>query len=144
MLELTECLSLCLNLPTCKSINYETGLCVAFNTSALDHPGMRHTLYTSHQPEYCRLPVSVTVPSVHAVRRENLPAQPLHLSLSPGLGLADGQVVLCAGLSIVFVVSRFLMLSWRGLRRRERLLEMWLSAELSAGMSKHLLAGEAG
>ena len=42
MLELTDCLSLCLNLPTCKSINYETGLCVAFNTSALEHPGISY------------------------------------------------------------------------------------------------------
>ena len=44
MLELADCLSICLNLSTCKSINYETGLCVAFNTSALEHPGISYKI----------------------------------------------------------------------------------------------------
>jgi len=38
ILELSDCLFMCLNLVSCKAINYETGLCVAFNSSAIEHP----------------------------------------------------------------------------------------------------------
>ncbi|XP_076307552.1 uncharacterized protein LOC143223443 isoform X2 [Tachypleus tridentatus] len=48
-LMLTECLRLCQNNATCQSINFETGLCVLFSSSATQRPG---ALKTSHFPVF--------------------------------------------------------------------------------------------
>ena len=39
-LMLTDCIELCRRNATCKSANFETGLCVLFGSSAQDFPGM--------------------------------------------------------------------------------------------------------
>ena len=39
-LMLTDCIELCRRNVTCKSANFETGLCVLFGSSAQDFPGM--------------------------------------------------------------------------------------------------------
>jgi len=49
VLELGTCLSSCRLLPACRSVNYETGLCVTFSTSAKDRPG---SLATSEFPVF--------------------------------------------------------------------------------------------
>ena len=39
MLMLTDCIDTCSGNSSCRSINYETGLCVLFSSSAEIHPG---------------------------------------------------------------------------------------------------------
>ncbi len=41
-LMLTDCIELCRRNSTCKSANFETGLCVLFSSSADDFPGKSH------------------------------------------------------------------------------------------------------
>ena len=40
-LMLTDCIELCRRNSTCKSANFETGLCVLFGSSAADFPGKK-------------------------------------------------------------------------------------------------------
>ena len=40
-LMLTDCIELCRRNVTCKSANFETGLCVLFGSSAEDYPGKK-------------------------------------------------------------------------------------------------------
>ena len=39
ILKITECLESCQNNVTCRSVNYETGLCILFSSSASSNPG---------------------------------------------------------------------------------------------------------
>ena len=41
-LMLTDCIELCRRNSTCKSANFETGLCVLFGSSAADFPGKKY------------------------------------------------------------------------------------------------------
>jgi len=61
MLELSDCLYLCLNLPTCKAINYETGLCVAFNSSSVDYPA---ALSVSEFPVFTMYAEKICLPTI--------------------------------------------------------------------------------
>ena len=47
-LMLTDCIELCRRNVTCKSANFETGLCVLFGSSAQDYPGKSIILF-SHE-----------------------------------------------------------------------------------------------
>jgi hypothetical protein len=46
-LMLTDCLEACQSNEQCKAVNYETGLCVLFGSTADQHPGMSIYLWTS-------------------------------------------------------------------------------------------------
>jgi hypothetical protein len=46
-LMLTDCIELCRRNSTCKSANFETGLCVLFGSSAEDYPGKIHIYITN-------------------------------------------------------------------------------------------------
>lgn len=65
MLELSSCLSLCRSLSNCQSVNYETGLCVAFNTTAEDHPELlsvsEFPVFTMYAHKIC-LPTTSKTP----------------------------------------------------------------------------------
>ena len=39
MFHLEECINKCSNIPKCRAVNYETGLCVLFSASADSKPG---------------------------------------------------------------------------------------------------------
>lgn len=47
VLKLEECIEACRLNATCWSVNYETGLCVLFSSSAESTPGKRHILDSS-------------------------------------------------------------------------------------------------
>lgn len=51
-LMLTDCLEACQSNELCKAVNYETGLCVLFSSTADQHPGQYKI---SHNPNLLRI-----------------------------------------------------------------------------------------
>ena len=49
-LMLTDCIELCRRNSTCKSANFETGLCVLFGSSAADFPGKKDLPFSQFFP----------------------------------------------------------------------------------------------
>jgi len=76
VLELSDCLFMCLNLVSCLAINYETGLCVAFNSSATQHPDSlavsEFPVFTMYAEKIC-LPTTSTTPCNTAWAFEMVP-----------------------------------------------------------------------